>query len=342
MALVDDTQRSALLARAQEAISAPDSGVSHEIYRDIVQTLTRLCNKNQKEIAAELQILAKTLEDEGKATEAFEFKQRTCAVMLELSMEERRRNRVHGQTGAPSLTSFAPSAPTARPIIGAARGEASSSPPGQTPDTSGAPGNRNHDFSPAGVQTQHALSVEETIPPNPTGKTISTESGAGTSAALSTAVPQGSTASDTVTVMQASATAIDTVVPFLSIDYLYMGSSDYDRDLAYYRDVLGAQEVWNFDRFGSRITAFSLCAGPLILIADHRSAPACQPVFRVADLSVTARDLKQRGWQPASGPFGTPNGEAYSFKDPSGNRFAIYQIDETSTDRAYFDPTDTE
>lgn len=121
-----------------------------------------------------------------------------------------------------------------------------------------------------------------------------------------------------------------------------MGSSDYDRDLTYYRDVLGAQEVWNFDRFGSRITAFSLCAGPLILIADHKTAPSCQPVFRVADLSATARDLKQKGWRPAYGPFGTPNGEAYSFKDPSGNTFAIYQIDETSTDRAYYDPTDTD
>lgn len=121
-----------------------------------------------------------------------------------------------------------------------------------------------------------------------------------------------------------------------------MGSSDYDGDLTYYRDVLRAQEVWNFDRFGSRITAFSLCAGPLILVADHKAAPSCQPVFRVADLSATARDLKQRGWQPLYGPFGTPNGEAYSFKDPSGNTFAIYQIDETSTDHAYYDPTDTD
>jgi|AGTN01.1.fsa_nt_gi Glyoxalase/Bleomycin resistance protein/Dioxygenase superfamily. len=121
-----------------------------------------------------------------------------------------------------------------------------------------------------------------------------------------------------------------------------MGSSDYDRDLTYYRDVLKAQQVWNFDRFGSRITAFSLCAGPLILVADHRTAPACQPVFRVADLSASARDLRQRGWQPSAGPFGTPNGEAYSFKDPSGNAFAIYQIDETSTDRAYYDPTEND
>jgi len=346
MALVDDTQRSELLAKAQEAITAPDSGVSHEIYRDIVQTLTRLCNKNQKEIAAELQVLAKKLEDDGKVTEAFEFKQRTCAVMLELSMEERRRNRVHGQSGsAPALTSFAPAVPTApaaRPVIGAPSASSSSSSDSSLPRGS-------NDFSPGGKQTPHTVIEGTTAAPSPamtsgTNSSASKQASGSTTSSSSggTAGIHSSTTSDTITLLQASANAIDAALPFLSIDYLYMGSNDYERDLIYYRDVLGAQEVWNFDRFGSRITAFSLCAGPLLLLADHRTAPACQPVFRVADLSATARDLKQRGWQSSAGPFGTPNGEAYSFKDPSGNTFALYQIDETSTDKAYYDPTDSD
>lgn len=370
MPFVDDTQRSELLAKANEAIATSDATRSNELYRDIVQTITILCNKNQKEIAGELQILAKAIEEQGQSTEAFEFKQRTCAVMLEISMEDRRRMKLEGlKSDAPSSPTSAPSRPPGGTIIGApssggtiigASGSGGSIIGASNSGSSGAGSNSSatntgtnipntssgNDRQPAAAQSNFAPSSatpsSASIPTPPrTSRLIGVDTREIEPISLDAHAEYIASASDNMRV-QSSATAIDTALPFLAVEYLYMGSSDYERDLTYYRDVLGAQEVWKFDRFGSKITAFSLSAGPLVLISDSRQAPSCQPVFRVSDLSSCARDLTARGWKPVAGPFGTPNGEAYSFEDPSGNRFAIFQVDETSTDRAYFDPTEGE
>ena len=40
--------------------------------------------------------------------------------------------------------------------------------------------------------------------------------------------------------------------PLGELKYLYVGTSRFDEDLAYYRDVVGAEEVWNFEEFGRR------------------------------------------------------------------------------------------
>lgn len=113
--------------------------------------------------------------------------------------------------------------------------------------------------------------------------------------------------------------------PFGSLTYLYVGTTDFARDLAYYRDVLGADLVWNLTGFGAHVAAFRVGEGPLLLVADHRPAPSCIPVFEVADLEATARELKKRGWRPESASFEIPNGPCYVFEDPSQNRFAFFQ-----------------
>jgi predicted enzyme related to lactoylglutathione lyase len=319
MPFVDDTQRAELLAKANEAIVTQDATRANELYRDVVQTITILCNKNQKEIAGELQQLAKSIEEQGQPTEAFEFKQRTCAVMLEISMEDRRRAK--GEAVPPPVTSSSTATNTSTTIPSTAH-------PAERPSS-------QSNFSPA--------SPSASEPPPTRSRMIGVDTREMEPITIDAAGNSEYVASVTDMMRtQSSATSIDTALPFLAVEYLYMGSSDYERDLTYYRDVLGAQEVWKFDRFGSKITAFSLSAGPLILLSDSRQAPSCQPVFRVSDLQSCARDLTARGWKPVAGPFGTPNGEAYSFEDPSGNRFAIFQVDETSTDRAYFDPTEGE
>lgn len=373
MAFVDDTQRAELMAKANEAIATTDGARANELYRDIVQTITMVCNKNQKEIANELQQLAKSIEEQGKPTEAFEFKQRTCAVMLEISMEDRRRMKLEsagsgafsggGAAGsttastsgsassaanAPGSNTAGASAPGAAPSGPSGSNLSNTIPPASRPG-SGMIGTNTSTTVPSTTSAQSghstgASSAQSNFAPKLPEPTRSRLIGVDTreiepisiDAQLHTDYPSGSVS------LQSSATAIDTALPFVAVEYLYMGSSDYERDLTYYREVLGAQEVWKFDRFGSKITAFSLSAGPLILISDSRPAPSCQPVFRVSDLASCARDLTSRGWKPVAGPFGTPNGEAYSFEDPSGNRFAIFQVDETSTDRAYFDPTEGE
>ena len=114
-------------------------------------------------------------------------------------------------------------------------------------------------------------------------------------------------------------------VPFKRLEYLYVGTADFERDLAYYRDVLKAGLVWNLTEFGARVAAFKVGAGPKVLIADHRPAPSCMPVYAVEDLDATVRALKKRGWKPEGGRIEIPNGPCCSFEDPSGNRFAIFE-----------------
>ena len=112
--------------------------------------------------------------------------------------------------------------------------------------------------------------------------------------------------------------------PLGDLKYLYVGTSRFDDDLAFYRDVLGAEEVWNFAEFGARVAALRVAAGPLLLIADHRPAPSCLPVFAVEDLDAAVARLESRGWRADSGPFGIPDGPCYLFSDRSGNQLAIF------------------
>ena len=115
------------------------------------------------------------------------------------------------------------------------------------------------------------------------------------------------------------------VPPFQTLEYLYVGTSDFERDLAYYRDVLRAELVWNKTGFGAHVAAFRVGGGPMVLIADHRPAPSCMPVYAVKDLDATVRALKKRGWRPDGGRIEIPNGPGYVFEDPSKNRFAIFE-----------------
>lgn len=112
--------------------------------------------------------------------------------------------------------------------------------------------------------------------------------------------------------------------PLGTLKYLYVGTGHFDEDLAYYRDVIGAKMVWNFTAFGARVAAFRIARGPLFLIADHRSAPSCMPVFAVDDLDATTAALEERGWKPTEGPFEIPDGPCYVFADRSGNQLAVF------------------
>ncbi len=115
--------------------------------------------------------------------------------------------------------------------------------------------------------------------------------------------------------------------PFESLEYLYAGTSKFQRGLAYYRDVLRALLLWNLEGFGAHVAAFRLGRGPLLLLADHRPAPSCTPLYKVANLKEAAKELRKRGGKPEGRPFEIPNGPCYVFDDPSGNRLGIFQDD---------------
>ena len=76
--------------------------------------------------------------------------------------------------------------------------------------------------------------------------------------------------------------------PSWALRCLYIGTADFDRDLAYYRDVLAARLVWHFEHFGAKVAAASMGDGPLLLLADYRPAPSCMPVFE-------GREVRRKG-----------------------------------------------
>src|SRR5947209_3806597 len=103
--------------------------------------------------------------------------------------------------------------------------------------------------------------------------------------------------------------------PLGKLEYLYLGTADFDRDCAYYETVLGAEKVWAFHAFGAKVAAFRVCVGPHFLLADHRPAPSCMPVLAVADLAATVAALQANGWQSIGEVFEIPNGPGWKWSE---------------------------
>jgi len=113
---------------------------------------------------------------------------------------------------------------------------------------------------------------------------------------------------------------------FKRLAYIYIGTSDYDADLIYYKEVLAAKLMWEFHNFGARVAAFDLCGEPWLLIADHVPAPSKRLIYAVDNLEEAAQTLKARGWEPDGSKFEVPDGPCYNFKDKSGNEYAILEM----------------
>ena len=113
---------------------------------------------------------------------------------------------------------------------------------------------------------------------------------------------------------------------FKRIAYIYMGTSNYTADYNFYKDILGAELVWEFEDFGAKVAAFNLCGEPYLLIADHVHAPSKRLIFEVDHIDQAAKELRSRGWKPDSDKFEVPDGPCINFKDESGNEFAILEM----------------
>lgn len=113
---------------------------------------------------------------------------------------------------------------------------------------------------------------------------------------------------------------------FKRLIYVYVGTSDYRADYDFYRNVLGAELVWEFEEFGAKVAAFNLCGEPFLLIADHAKAPSKRLIYEVDDIKTAAKELKARGWKPDGSGFEVPDGPCINFKDRSGNEYAIIQM----------------
>lgn len=108
------------------------------------------------------------------------------------------------------------------------------------------------------------------------------------------------------------------------LEYLYVGSAEVGKDLAFYRDVLGAPVVWDFSDFGTRVAAVEAGARPpLLILAGHRPAGSVLPIFLVDGLDATEKALRARGWTGEGHTVEVPDGPVLLLKDPSGNELGL-------------------
>ena len=125
----------------------------------------------------------------------------------------------------------------------------------------------------------------------------------------------------------------DNSSPITSFDFLYMPSTNVARDLAYYRDVLGAEIVFAIEAFGTRVAQVRLSeGGPRLLVAGHMEGEAPVLVHRVDDLDSTLADLEGRG-ATIEMRFGFPHGPAAALRTPGGQRLALYELTRPEADQ---------
>ncbi len=112
----------------------------------------------------------------------------------------------------------------------------------------------------------------------------------------------------------------------MDLRFLYIGSSDTERDLALWLSLPGTRLRWRFHDFGADVAAVDLGSPPLVLLADHRPAGSVLPIYAVDDLDAHGAELRNGGWLLERGPLGTPEGLASVWRDGSGTVIAILQV----------------
>lgn len=117
-----------------------------------------------------------------------------------------------------------------------------------------------------------------------------------------------------------------TVSPFQGLDFIYTPSSDVQRDVGYFIDVLRGHLVFAVEAMGTRVAAIELApTPPLLLLAEHVEGEAPILVYRVADLHAELARMEEKGWQREQ-TFEIPHGPCSSFRTQGGQRIALYQL----------------
>jgi hypothetical protein len=128
----------------------------------------------------------------------------------------------------------------------------------------------------------------------------------------------------------------------VELRFVYIGSSNTERDLAAWLALPGARLRWRFHAFDADVAAVDTGAPPVLLLADHRPAGSVLPIYAVGDLDATGTALRDAGWELEAGPLGTPEGPASVWRDASGTSIALLRVDRPDAmDAAYADDANT-
>jgi predicted enzyme related to lactoylglutathione lyase len=122
----------------------------------------------------------------------------------------------------------------------------------------------------------------------------------------------------------------------VQLRYLYVGSTDTERDVAAWGAAPGAVVRWRFRRFGADVAAVDLGTPPVILVADHRPAGSVLPIYAVDDLDAAVDELAAHGWRVVARGMPTPEGLAAVLQDGSGVEVALLAVERPfAMDAAY-------
>ena len=273
----------ALLQIALSALTNHSADEAEEKLASIITSLEQHYGENQKEVANELQRLAKEIENSGQLEQAIEFKQRTTELMLRISMERRR-----------GLRESRPPIVELKELNGLNH---------QTPLSPTNSNQRLQAYSPPPTVTNAA----------PTTPALASNNTRTTRANLGALSPSSA---DSILGKNTGASL------FESIHYVVQSCGNFETELHFYSDVLKGKMTWKSDDLHRRAAAIRLSSGPeLILVESQIPAPSLN-VYMVTAIGAAREVLESYGFLKR-GELKTPLGHALIFSGPDGSTLAI-------------------
>jgi predicted enzyme related to lactoylglutathione lyase len=130
--------------------------------------------------------------------------------------------------------------------------------------------------------------------------------------------------------------------PFESLDYLYIPAPDFERAVHFYTAALGGELRWNIHDAGTRVGAVRISPeGPSVLLANHLEPGHAVFIYRVAKLEDVRRRLEREGFTAEGPPIEIPPGPCLVFRDPGGQRLAVYERVRPGVERSFEGRFDT-
>ena len=113
---------------------------------------------------------------------------------------------------------------------------------------------------------------------------------------------------------------------FESLDYLYVPAPDFEAAVRFYTIALGGILRWRIHHGDVWVAAITLTGtGPQVLLASHLEAGQTILIYRVSSVAEARRRLVDAGWSDVEEPFEIPQGPCAVFRDPGGQRLAVYE-----------------
>jgi predicted enzyme related to lactoylglutathione lyase len=113
---------------------------------------------------------------------------------------------------------------------------------------------------------------------------------------------------------------------FESLDYIYVPAPDFEAAVRFYTLTIGGELRWRIHDGGVSVAAVTVAdTGPQVLLASHLAAHQTILIYRVRNLADVRQRLVDEGWSDVDAPFEIPQGPCVVFRDPGGQRVAVYE-----------------